>query len=71
MLSVITLAVSVIADPSATDLVQDIYHTCLQDFSVGCVKPKALTWISLVSDKPEIKVTEDLVIIKKSVEVKH
>ncbi|XP_050305027.1 uncharacterized protein LOC126742418 [Anthonomus grandis grandis] len=52
-------------DPSAVDLVQDIYHTCLRDFSVSCAKPKALKWISEVVDKEQIRITEDLVLIKK------
>ncbi|RZC37776.1 uncharacterized protein BDFB_010888 [Asbolus verrucosus] len=62
---VIALTATTRADPSATDVLQDIYRTCLRDFSVNCVKPKALAWMSFVSDKPEIKVTEDLVIVKK------
>ncbi|XP_044271484.1 uncharacterized protein LOC123015675 [Tribolium madens] len=53
------------ADPSAVDVLHDIYNTCLKDFSVSCAKPKALAWMSYVADKPEIKVTEDLVIVKK------
>lgn len=50
---------------SAVDLLQDIYYECLRDFSVSCAKPKALQWITDVSDKDEIKITEDLLIVKK------
>nr|CAH7742902.1 unnamed protein product [Callosobruchus chinensis] len=53
------------AAPSAVELVQDIYRSCLSQLSVGCVKPKALYWMEQVADKNEIRVTEDLVIVKK------
>lgn len=52
-------------DPSALDVMQDIYDTCLRDLSVSCAKPKALRWISEVVDKEQIRITEDLVLIKK------
>lgn len=53
------------ASPSAVDLAQDIYRTCLQDLSVSCVKPKAIQWMSDVSHSEEIKITEDLSIVRK------
>ncbi|XP_044755182.1 uncharacterized protein LOC123314128 [Coccinella septempunctata] len=53
------------ADQSAVEVVQDIFYGCVQDLSVSCVKPKSLRWIDEVSDKPVIKITEDLVIVKK------
>lgn len=65
---VLSIVALVHADPSAVEVLQDIYNSCLKDFSVSCAKPKALAWMSYVSDKPEIKVTEDLVILKKQVE---
>ncbi|XP_060529162.1 uncharacterized protein LOC132703740 [Cylas formicarius] len=53
------------ASPSAVDVVQDIYRGCLDDLSVNCVKPKALQWISDVANENEIKITEDLFVVKK------
>lgn len=53
------------ASPSALDLAGEVYRGCLQHFSVSCVKPKALAWFSEVVDKPAIKITEELVIVKK------
>lgn len=50
---------------SAVGLIHDIYNECLRKFSVNCVKPKALQWITDVSAKDEIKITEDLVIVRK------
>ncbi|KAL1498045.1 hypothetical protein ABEB36_008905 [Hypothenemus hampei] len=52
-------------DPSAVDVVQEIYSTCLRDFSIKCAKPKALHWLSAVVNKDQIRITEDLVLIKK------
>nr|XP_022918591.1 uncharacterized protein LOC111427605 [Onthophagus taurus] len=56
---------AVSANPSAVDLAQDIYQSCLQDFSVSCVKPKALNWISTVVNDEVINITDDLAIVKK------
>lgn len=52
-------------EPSAVELVQDIYTSCLKDLSVKCAKPKALHWLSEVVDKQEIRITEDLVLVRK------
>lgn len=68
--SILALAVFVCickADQSAVEVVQDIFYGCVQDLSVSCVKPKSLRWIDEVSNKPVIKITEDLVIVKKDV----
>lgn len=54
------------AGPSAVDLLGDIYNGCLKDFSVSCVRPKALQWVNAVSEGPVIKITDDLVIVKKA-----
>lgn len=48
----------------ATDVFLDIYKSCLSQYSVGCVKPKALAWISDVVRSQEIQITDDLVIVK-------
>lgn len=53
------------ANPSALNLVGEMYRGCLQQFSVSCVKPKALAWFNEVIDKPAIRVTDDLVLVKK------
>lgn len=50
--------------PSAVEVLQDMYGTCLKEFSLGCIKPKALSWISNVVDQPVIKITDDLEIVK-------
>lgn len=52
------------SDISAADLMTDIYTTCLSGYSTGCVKPKALAWISSAVKSRQIKITEDLSIIK-------
>lgn len=49
---------------SATDVVTDIYNTCLSKYSVNCVKPKALAWISEAVKYDEIKINDDLTILK-------
>lgn len=55
---------SAYAEFSAVNVVQDIYHSCVSSFSVSCVKPKALQWLSSVSNNDKIKITEDLFIVK-------
>ncbi|KAF2886387.1 hypothetical protein ILUMI_19786, partial [Ignelater luminosus] len=50
--------------PSAVEVLQDMYHTCLKEFSLGCIKPKALSWISNVVDQPVIRITDDLEVVK-------
>lgn len=62
---VIVAAASAHRDESAVETLQDIYYSCLKDLSISCVKPKALQWISDVSNNEQIKITEDLLIVKK------
>ncbi|XP_057652281.1 uncharacterized protein LOC130891502 [Diorhabda carinulata] len=52
-------------DQSAVEVVQDIYNTCLKDFSISCVKPKALHWMDEASRNNVIRITEDLSLQKK------
>ncbi|XP_055551611.1 uncharacterized protein LOC129733979 [Wyeomyia smithii] len=49
---------------SAADVALDIYKTCLNDVNIKCVKSKALSWLSKVSDQDEIKITDTLTIIR-------
>lgn len=58
------LFVAAAAQKSATDLVADMYSTCLKDYSFGCVKPKAISWFNQVSNDEVIQITEDLSIVK-------
>ncbi|XP_066154128.1 uncharacterized protein [Euwallacea fornicatus] len=51
--------------PSAIDVIQDIFSSCLKDLSIKCAKPKALGWLSDVADKEKIRISEDLVLVKK------
>ncbi|XP_028128252.2 uncharacterized protein LOC114324585 [Diabrotica virgifera virgifera] len=53
------------ANPSAVELLQDVYYDCLQDFSFGCVKPKTLHWLSEVTSNQNIRITDNLMIVKK------
>ena len=57
------------ADTSAAGLIEDIYKSCLSQYSTSCVKPKALSWISNVINQDQIKISEDLVIVKTSDDV--
>ncbi|KAH1009419.1 hypothetical protein HUJ04_001778 [Dendroctonus ponderosae] len=65
LIVVALVAVAAAHDPSAVDVLQDIYSTCLKDLSLKCAKPKALHWISKVVDKEQIRITQDLVLLKK------
>lgn len=51
-------------DISASELITDIYSSCISQFSTSCVKPKALAWISHAVNQDTIKITEDLSIIR-------
>ncbi|XP_058459259.1 uncharacterized protein LOC131435396 [Malaya genurostris] len=53
---------------SATDVVLDIYNTCLNDVNLKCVKSKALSWLSKVSDQDEIKITDTLTVIRTGID---
>ncbi|KAG5893951.1 hypothetical protein JTB14_009698 [Gonioctena quinquepunctata] len=65
ILLVVLLATSVYADQSAVEVFQDIYGSCLREFRINCVKPKALEWVARVADKNAIRITEDLILTKK------
>ncbi|KAJ8952333.1 hypothetical protein NQ318_017227 [Aromia moschata] len=61
----ILISHAALANQSATEVLHDIYNSCVRHFSVTCVKPKALHWLSEVSQSHQIKVTEDLLIVRK------
>ncbi|KAL1498046.1 hypothetical protein ABEB36_008906 [Hypothenemus hampei] len=65
-LLVFSLVNVILTDPSAVDVVRDIYMSCVQNFSFSCVQPKALSWMNYVADKSIIRVTNDLVVIKNN-----
>ena len=49
---------------SASEVILDIYNSCVSKYSFTCVKPKALSWISQAVNQDVIKVTNDLSIVK-------
>lgn len=51
-------------DISATELISDIYRSCVSQFSTSCIKPKALGWISHAVNQDKIKITDELSIIR-------
>lgn len=53
-------------DISASQLITDIYKTCLSQYSTNCVKPKALAWISDAVNQDKIRISDDLTIIRTS-----
>lgn len=46
------------------DTFNDIYATCLIRLNTDCVQPKAMEWLNTVIAKREIRITDDLSIIK-------
>lgn len=48
----------------ATDVMTDIYNTCLSKLSVSCVKPKSLAWLSEAVKSDDIRITENLSIVR-------
>ncbi|CAG9860639.1 unnamed protein product [Phyllotreta striolata] len=60
-----TIAHPVLANLSAGEVLQDVYYTCVQEFDLSCVKPKALHWLSDVAEDEEIRITENLMIVKR------
>ncbi|KAJ8926664.1 hypothetical protein NQ314_020943 [Rhamnusium bicolor] len=66
---VTAILISVRADSSVVDIIQNMYKSCLQNFRFGCVKPIVLAWANEVSDKNIIKITEDLILVKKYIPV--
>lgn len=65
VLILFALTVSIKCEQSVVDVAQDIYRTCLQEFSFSCVKPKANRWVDEISRKRFIKITEDLGLRRK------
>lgn len=51
-------------DVTLVDTFNEIYDTCLVHLSVDCVQPKAFEWFSKTIHKREIRITDDLVIVK-------
>lgn len=51
-------------DISASQLIADIYKSCLSRYSTSCVKSKALSWISHAVNQDTIRINEDLTIIR-------
>ncbi|KAH8311806.1 hypothetical protein KR044_008124, partial [Drosophila immigrans] len=51
---------------SATQLALDMYHGCLKDLSISCVRPKAMQWFNAAMQQPEVKLTERLSIVRTS-----
>ncbi|CAK1541133.1 unnamed protein product [Leptosia nina] len=65
---VVLLSVAAFANgQSASGLVKNIYDECLSQYSVECVKPRTLEWISQVANHDEIKITDDLSIVKTAI----
>lgn len=68
MAKLVILLVAVAAasayEDSAANLAYDVYKGCLSQYSVSCVKPKALSWISRVADQDEISITQDLKVVR-------
>lgn len=55
----------VIADEiSASELIADIYKSCVSQYSTSCIKPKALAWISHAVNQDKIKITEEMSIVR-------
>lgn len=52
--------------PSATQLALDMYHGCLKDLSISCVRPKALQWFNAALQQPEVRLTERLSLVRLS-----
>lgn len=48
----------------ATDVIADIYDTCLSKYSMSCVKPKSLAWLSQAVKSDDIRVTDILTIVR-------
>lgn len=50
--------------PSATQLALDMYHGCLKDLSISCVRPKALQWFNAALQQNEVRLTERLSVVR-------
>lgn len=71
ILTLLVLCLSITkGDESAQKVLIDIYRSCVSKFSLDCVKPKAIQWISNTVDNNKIKLTDELSIIRTSNEDK-
>lgn len=50
--------------PSATQLALDMYHGCLKDLSISCVRPKALQWFNAALQQNEVRLTDRLSVVR-------
>ncbi|KOB70970.1 Osiris 18 [Operophtera brumata] len=64
LIVLLSLAAYSSAHYSASNLARNIYDDCLSQYSVECVKPRTLQWISQVANNDEIKITNDLSIVR-------
>lgn len=64
LIVLLSLAAFASAHYSASNLARNIYDECLSQYSVECVKPRTLQWISQVASNDEIKITNDLSIVR-------
>lgn len=51
-------------DRTLVDTFNEIYDTCLVHLSTDCVQPKTLEWFSKSIHKREIRITDDLIILR-------
>lgn len=65
-LSLVALCVvhGVKCEETLIDTFNDIYSTCLVRLNTDCVQPKAMQWLNKVIEKREIRITDDLTIVK-------
>lgn len=65
-LSVVALCLvhGVKCEETLIDTFNDIYSTCLVRLNTDCVQPKAMQWLNKVIEKREIRITDDLSIVK-------
>ncbi|XP_047539871.1 uncharacterized protein LOC125073190 [Vanessa atalanta] len=66
LLVILSIAAFASGQYSASKLVKNIYNECLSQYSVECVKPRTLEWISHVANDEEIKITDNLSIVKNA-----
>lgn len=65
-LSIVALCIvhGVKCEETLIDAFNDIYSTCLVRLNTDCVQPKAIEWLNKVIEKREIRITDDLSIVK-------
>jgi Protein of unknown function (DUF1676) len=51
-------------DISASELITEIYKSCVAQYSTSCVKPKALAWMSHAVNQDKIRLTKDMSIVR-------